>query len=132
MIRTVTTEELKDLLNNDNGKEVILIDTLAKTSYDAHHIPSAYNVSYQKEYSKEDVCAKNKVALDIETRFLQTFEKDIHPPKDTAIVTYSGSAGCGLSYLAALCLERVGYTNIIHYNGGLYDWKESGSLVATV
>jgi len=80
---------------------------------------------------KEDVCAKNKVALDIETRFLQTFEKNVHPPKNTPIVTYSGSAGCGLSYLAALCLERVGYTNVFHYRGGLHDWKGANFLVTT-
>ncbi len=119
-IDIITTEEFKKRLTRGD----IIVDTLSKGSYDAHHIPGAENISYQKDYSEKDEHGK---ILDIETVFLSKFKKKFGENKEVYVTTYSGSLGCGLSYMAAMCLARSGYTNVSCYREGLRGWRDAGN-----
>ena len=105
MVKTITTKEVKESL--DNNKDFLLVDVLASNSFEARHIPSAKSVPYG-------------------TTFVQNFEKEINVQKDKDIVVYCASNGCQLSVLAANALDKEGYTNISHFVDGLAGWMKEG------
>ncbi|MBL4644430.1 MAG: rhodanese-like domain-containing protein, partial [Candidatus Pacebacteria bacterium] len=116
-------------LKNKLDDGCFLVDALSRDSFNHHHIDGAHNVSYQKDYTQKH--AETGEPVDIDTYFLSHFEKYVTTDKDANIVTYSGSLGCGLSYLGAMCLSLNGYTNVSCYKGGLRQWKKSGHELVT-
>lgn len=48
------------------------------------------------------------------------------PDKDAALVTYCSNAACANSGQVASKLEKLGYTNVRKYAGGIQDWSEAG------
>jgi rhodanese-related sulfurtransferase len=54
-------------------------------------------------------------------------ERDINeaiPDKNAPIVLYCG--GGTRSVLAAEAIQKMGYTNVVSMDGGMYDWREAG------
>lgn len=105
MVKTITTKEVKE--NLDNNKDFLLIDVLSSNSFEAKHIPGAKNVPYG-------------------TTFLEDFEKTMSVPKDKEIIVYCASSGCQLSVLAADALDEAGYSNVSHFVDGLAGWMQEG------
>lgn len=105
MAKIITTEELKKEL--DNKKSFYLIDVLMKNSFEARHIPGAKNVPYG-------------------TDFIKQFAEEINASKDAEIIVYCASSGCQLSVMAAVALEKAGYSNVRHYKDGLAGWQNAG------
>jgi len=105
MIKTITTKEIKESL--DNNKDFLLVDVLASNSFEARHIPGAESVPYS-------------------ITFVQDFEKAMSVSKDKDIVVYCASSGCQLSTLAANALDKTGYTNVSHFVDGLAGWMQEG------
>ncbi len=106
MAKQITTQELKAKI--DSGKkDYYLIDALMLNSFEGRHIPTAINVPYGGE-------------------FLKDFAAKVNAPKDAQIIVYCASSGCQLSHLAAVELEKAGYTNVYHYADGLAGWQDAG------
>jgi len=105
MIKTITTEEVKE--NLDNKKDFLLVDTLSKNSFEGKHVPGAKNIPYSPT-------------------FLKDFEEAVTIPKDTEIVVYCASSGCQLSVMSADVLNEAGYTNVSHFKDGLAGWMQAG------
>lgn len=102
MTRTISRDEVKAGL--DTGT-ITLVDALPDSYYEQQHLPGALNL----------------VADDVETGAARLL-----PDKDAAIVTYCSNTACGNSGQVAARLERLGYTNVRKYAGGIQDWSEAG------
>jgi len=89
---------------------LILVDALPEAYYAQQHLPGALNL----------------VADDVATHAAQLL-----PDKDAAIVTYCSNPACANSGQVASRLERLGYTNIRKYAGGIQDWAEAGLPIET-
>ena len=105
MVKTITTKEVKE--NLDNNKDFFLVDVLSSNSFEAKHIPGAKNVPYGPT-------------------FLEDFEKTMAVPKDANIAVYCASSGCQLSVMASDVLDEAGYTNVSHFKDGLAGWMQAG------
>jgi rhodanese-related sulfurtransferase len=99
---TITRAELKTGL--DAGT-ITAVDALPESYYTQQHLPGALNL----------------VADDVETHAGQLL-----PDKNAAIVTYCSNPACQNSSQVAAQLERLGYTNVSKYPGGIQDWTEAG------
>lgn len=94
----------------DSLKEVIsagsatIIDVNGSKSYQKGHIPGA--VDFQSV--KDDLAD----ALPQE--------------KDALIVAYCGNQYCGAYQRATQAAVALGYTNVVHYSGGIEGWKKAG------
>ena len=105
MVKTITTKEVKE--NLDNNKDFLLVDVLSSNSFEARHIPGAKNVPYSPT-------------------FLEDFEKAMATSKDTNISVYCASSGCQLSVMAGDVLDKAGYSSISHFKDGLAGWMQAG------
>lgn len=94
MVKTITTEEVKE--NLENNKDFLLFDALMKNGFEARYIPGAKSVPYSPT-------------------FLEDFEKATNVSKDANIAVYCASSGCQLSVMASDVFEKAGYTNISHF-----------------
>ena len=103
-MKTITRTELKDLL--DRGGALTLIDVIPQEYYQAAHLPGAKNCCVY------------------ETSFLD--QAAAAAPEKAAAVVYGSSRHSLASMTAAEKLERVGYTDVSDYRGGLEDWQEAG------
>jgi rhodanese-related sulfurtransferase len=101
-IRTVSTQELQQLLDRDNGLHL-------------------WNVQTDQYFTGELIPGSRRVPLD-------TVE---HDTKDVAmnaeIITYCGGPTCGQSAEAARKLLDLGYTNVRVFKEGLEGWKAAGN-----
>ena len=102
MTSTISRDELKAGL--DAGT-ITAVDALPESYYTQQHLPGALNM----------------VADDVETR-----AGELLPDKNAAIVTYCSNPACPNSTQVAAKLERLGYTNVRKYAGGIQDWTEAG------
>ena len=102
--KKISREELKKWI--DGEKDFVLIDVLAKGSYEGRHLPNAKHASVS------------------ETDFLDKVEKFV-PSKETIVVVYCASFTCQLSPRAASKLVEAGYTNVYDFKGGLADWLDA-------
>ena len=99
----ITARALKQKIQNN--EDVILIDALSPESFCAHHIPGSINIPENK---------------------LQEFAELVLPDKDQEVIVYCKNRECKASGRAAEILANLGYTNVIHYAGGLEGWKQDG------
>ncbi len=105
--KTITSaEEVKQKL--DNGEDFLLVNVLAKSSFDAMRIPG----SKHADVNQPD--------------FLEKMEELTGGDKGAEIVVYCSSPTCQASPAAAQKLVEAGYTNVADYEGGLSGWKEAG------
>lgn len=51
--------------------------------------------------------------------------------KSYPIVAYCGGPQCTAWHKAADYVAALGYTNVLHYKGGLQDWKNKGDTLVT-
>jgi rhodanese-related sulfurtransferase len=97
----VSLEELKKMVQS---KSATIIDANGEDMYKDGHIPGA--VSF----------AKN------ENNFASILPKD----KNAPIVAYCGGPLCTAWKQAAKEAQKLGYTNIKHFKGGIKGWKQAG------
>lgn len=93
-------------------KNLLLINVLDEESYKDCHIQGSINIP-----------------LAYLTKAIISFDKN------TTIILYCGSAQCDLSRKAWYALHKLGFINVMVYEGGMREWKESnlpsqGSCVA--
>lgn len=103
-VKTVTTEELKALLNSGKGNP-LLIDARTPEEYEEVHIKNAVSIPVSK------------------------LEKDatlLPADKSRLLVFYCNGVKCGKSSKAAKIALANGYTNIIVYAEGMPVWEEKG------
>jgi rhodanese-related sulfurtransferase len=108
MIQTVTRDQLKTAL--DEGRDMILVESLSPQSYEKEHLPGAINVPRER-------------VRELAPRLL--------PDKDAEIVVYCANTECQSSLQTAQALEGLGYTRVTDYEAGKQDWIEAGLPVET-
>jgi len=98
-VRVITGEELKAKMDRrDDFKLVMAMD---QWHFEACRIPGSTLVPSKKE------------ALKL-------------LPKDEEIIVYCSDDACFTSRSVADFMERSGYTNVVHFPGGLRAWSEAG------
>jgi rhodanese-related sulfurtransferase len=102
-INVMTAAELKAELASE--KPPVVVDVLSAESYAAGHI-------------KGSISAPSDRMQEVAARRL--------PDKSARIVVYCASFECGASTSAAAALQKLGYTNVYDFKGGLKQWRELG------
>jgi len=100
---------LADLKKAVADKSVTLLDANGAESYKAGHIPGAVDFFS----SEKDLAAS------------------LPADKGALIVAYCYSPACPAYKQAVSAAEKLGYTNVKHYPGGISGWKEAGEPVET-
>ncbi|WP_252178993.1 rhodanese-like domain-containing protein [Endozoicomonas sp. 4G] len=88
--------------------EVFLLDTNRAETYAKGHLPGAYSLADRA-----------------------TLERRLPVLKNYPIVVYCGGPQCTAWFTGADFATAKGYTNIMHFKGGLKEWKEQGDSLAT-
>jgi len=101
MIKTINAAELKKKI--DGKSKFRLIEVLLPDEFNEWHIPGAENIP------ADDL---GEIALE-------------KIKKDEEIIVYCLDIECNASNRAANILEKLGYKNIIKYEGGKADWKNN-------
>ena len=102
MTSTITRTDLLALLA---AGTVTVVDALPQSYYDQQHLPGALNL----------------VEGDVDAR-----AGDLLPDVTATIVTYCSNPACGNSKAVARRLEKLGYTDVRTYPGGIQEWVEAG------
>lgn len=108
-MRRVETAELKRMLDRD--EDFVLVNVLAPEMFEQEHIPGSHNVP----------------ATD---RDLVSEIERLAGSKDRRVVVYCSSPRCQASPAVAHRLEHAGFSNVLHYAGGMEQWKAAGYDVA--
>lgn len=103
MIRTITRDQLKTAL--DDGRDLILVESLSPQSYEKEHLPDAINIPKER---------------------VRELAPQLLPDKDAEIVVYCANTACQSSLQTAQALAGLGYTNVADYEAGKQDWIEAG------
>jgi rhodanese-related sulfurtransferase len=98
-MKTISREELKQKL--DRKENFRLVMALAEWAYQAKHIPGSLHFDNINEA-------------------IQSLNKD------EEIVVYCSDENCIASKAFGQLLERNGYTNVLHFAGGLQAWEQAG------
>jgi rhodanese-related sulfurtransferase len=98
-MRTISREELKQKLERKDDFRLVM--ALADWAYQAKHIPGSIHFATTREA-------------------LQSLNKE------DEIVVYCSDENCIASKALGQLLERNGYTDVLHYSGGLADWEQAG------
>jgi rhodanese-related sulfurtransferase len=107
-MKIITREELLEKMRNKEA--FALVDVLTKESYAHNHIEGAVNLPV------------GELAELAPTRL---------PDKNQEIICYCASFDCQASTSAGRILEKLGYTNVLDYKGGLKDWRAAGYPMAS-
>ena len=99
IIREVSVDDVKAML--DRGDKFFLIDVREESEFAKDHLPGAIHLG------------KGVIERDIEQRV---------PDTAAPLVLYCG--GGYRSALAAVNLQKMGYTNVISMDGGVRGWRE--------
>ncbi len=94
----ITHEQLKKAIKDG---QVFLIDVNKEERYVKEHIANATS------FYDED------------------FEKKLPPDKTSLVVAYCGGPKCMAWEKAALKMQSLGYTNVMHYKSGINGWLEA-------
>jgi rhodanese-related sulfurtransferase/CBS domain-containing protein len=100
MFREVNRRELEDLM--EHGAQVV--EVLPAEEYEDEHLPGAVNIPLRR--------------LDREA--------PEHLSKDRPVVVYCYDSACDVSPRAAWRLLALGFTDVIDYPAGKYDWAAAG------
>lgn len=109
----LSTEDLKKWA--EEGKEMIIIDTMPADNFAKGRIPGALNAELPKT-TLEDATDEQK----------QAFISLLGENKDTPIVVYCGFVGCARSHVGAVIAMEQGFTNVYRVPGGIVAWQEAG------
>lgn len=88
--------------------EVFLIDANRTETFQKGHLPGARSIQDRK-----------------------ALESQLPVLKNYPIVVYCGGPQCPVWQKAADFAAARGYTSIMHYKGGLKDWKAQGEILST-
>lgn len=88
--------------------EVFVLDTNRADTFIKGHLPGAYSLADKT-----------------------TLESRLPTLKNYPIVVYCGGPQCTSWFAGADFAAARGYTNIMHFKGGLKDWQEQGDNLAT-
>lgn len=102
MIRNIKTEELKKMI--DSGESFVIVNVLDAEDYDLEHICGSINIPVAK-VSEEAPKVINK------------FEK---------VIVHCSGPSCKASAAAAEKLDKLGYSDVMRYEGGIEEWKAAG------
>lgn len=104
---TISRAELTEAIA---AKEVVVLEALPATYFDAEHLPGALNLP-----------------LD----YLDELAPVLVPDRTAPVVTYCSNTACGNSAMAAERLRVKGYIDVRVYEVGKQDWIEAGLPVET-
>jgi len=100
-METISAGELKKKLDSD--EEFELVNVLSKEQFMKEHIPRSVNIPLGE-------IGRRQHELD----------------KDKEIIVYCKNFDCEASPKAAKKLEKLGFDDVIDYEGGIEDWKGKG------
>ena len=100
---TIDRAELERKIQN--GEEFVLVDALSPMAYAHSHLPGAINLPSPAS---------------------RLVVQEAIPDQDAEIVVYCANPECEDSVETALRLVELGYTNVRHYPGGKYEWRDAG------
>lgn len=100
-VADISLDSLKQVVSEGSAT---LIDVNGSQSYQKGHIPGA--VDFQN------------VKSDLAEALPQN--------KDALIVAYCANVHCGAYQRATQAAVALGYTNVVHFSGGIEGWKEAG------
>jgi rhodanese-related sulfurtransferase len=103
MLKTIDRDELNRRIQSVNAP--VLLEALPERYYAQKHLPEA------KLFPHDQV---------------EQLASSVVPDKSAEIVVYCASRTCQNSHIAGYHLVRLGYTNVILYEGGKQDWEEGG------
>ncbi len=112
----VSTADLKTWI--DDGKDMVLIDTMPNGFYSEGHVPTALNAEMPKT-GLADATMEQK----------ESFKALLGEDKDKLIVVYCGFTACGRSDAGSRYAMELGYTNVVRYPGGIISWKDAENQV---
>ncbi len=95
---------ITDVKKAVDSKSAFIIDANGEKTYKEGHIPGAVNFG------------KN------EKNFASLLPQD----KNTQLIAYCGGPMCTAWEAPAKAAQKLGYTNIAHFKGGIKEWKEAG------
>ena len=126
----VSTDEFKAMMADqtpEQGKAILVIDTMPfEESYKKSHVPGAESFEFpipeMKEWESVKTGGKSR----------SDFEALLGPDKNKTIVFYCGFVKCTRSHNAAVWAQKLGYSNVFRYPGGIFAWKGAGLPVEKV
>jgi len=105
-METITTEELKEKL--DDGDDFILVNVLSEEQFRKEHIPNSINIPLGEIGRRRD---------------------ELDPNKE--IIVYCKNFECEASPKAAKKLEKLGFEDVVDYEGGIEEWKKQDHPIET-
>lgn len=106
-MQTLEADQVHKKLQSDS--DTVVINTLAKDSFLAKHIPGSINIP----------------AEEIENRAEQVL-----PDKNQQIIVYCASPDCPASPKAAESLTEMGYSNVYDFEAGLTGWLNANYTIS--
>lgn len=107
-MREIDVKGVSDKLRTDMN--VNILNVLDKKSFDEEHIPGSLNVPLDNR------------------NFIEEVEKKIKD-KAACVIVYCSGPECHASLQAGKRLEEAGFSNILHFKGGMEEWKKSDEEV---
>jgi rhodanese-related sulfurtransferase len=102
MTTVINRTDLQALMAADT---VTVVDALPQSYYDQQHLPGAINL----------------IDSDVDAR-----AAGLLPDRTSTVVTYCSNPACGNSKAVARRLEKLGYSDVRTYPGGIQDWVDAG------
>ena|SRR3990167_374100 len=101
-MKEITLNELKTMIQ-PGKKHPVIINTLPQDAFLKDHIPGSINIPENQ---------------------LDQYAPKLFAKHDW-IVVYCSGPSCQVSHKAAEKLQKLGFTNVYRYKGGVEDWKNS-------
>ena len=111
----LTAAELKKWL--DEGKQMLLIDTMPEAGFKKEHIPGAKQFLFP--IPRMSTWDSKKTAGKSEADYAALLGSD----KNIPVVIYCGFVNCTRSDNGASWARKLGFTKVYRFPGGLYAWK---------
>ncbi len=104
-MRTIDRDGLRTKMQVAPGR-TLLVDVRDRNDYEKEHIKGAISIPIGELSMRSKECFG----------------------QDHEIIVYCGSFDCPASVKAANMLEKMGFSKVVDYEGGLDDWKIAGFL----
>jgi thiosulfate/3-mercaptopyruvate sulfurtransferase len=111
----LTAAELKKWL--DDGKAMVLIDSMPESSFKKEHIPGAkqflFPVPRMSSWDSKETAGKSEA----------DYAALLGADKNVPVVIYCGFVNCTRSDNGAAWARKLGFTKVYRFPGGLFAWK---------
>jgi rhodanese-related sulfurtransferase len=104
-MHTLNAMELKRML--DQHEDMVLVNVLDHQAFEKGHVPGSYNVPNSHPALVSEV-------------------EELAGGTDRQIVVYCSNSACHASPEAGRKLEGAGFTRVVHFAGGMEEWKQAG------